>query len=202
MPELPDVEIFRRRIEEDALRRVVETVSVRSGDLLMDTSGSSLGDALRGHTLRETLRHGKHLFVRSGEERRRWLRLHFGMTGSLEVYRRDEEDEPDHTHLRLDLEGGSTLAYRCPRKFGEIGLVDDPTPTDQLDADAVARLWKSTKSVLEIAVERGADPERLPDDWLVPRREEGPCPRCYGSIVKSEVGGRPTYYCDSHQSRG
>lgn len=269
MPELPDVEIFRRRIEENALRRVVETVRVSSDDLLVDTSESSLRDALRGHTLRETLRHGKHLFVRSGEERRRWLRLHFGMTGSVEIYQRDDEPQPEHTHLALDLEGGRTLAYRCPRKFGEIGLVDEPavfveasglgpdpwgggvagafdlsdfrevlegrrgmlkptlmnqdvlaglgnvyvdealfqaelhpeTRVDDLDSDAVARLWESTKVVMETAVERDADPERLPEDWLLPRREKGPCPRCDGSIVKSEVGGRATYRCDSHQRR-
>lgn len=124
MPELPDVEVFRRRVEENALRRPVETVSVPSTELLVDTSPTSLRDALLGHTLQETVRHGKHLFIRSGEDRRRWLRLHFGMTGSVETW--DEGEEPDHTHLRLDLRGGRHLAYRCPRKFGEIGLVDDP----------------------------------------------------------------------------
>ncbi len=125
MPELPDVEVFRRRAERLALDRTVEHASVRADGMLEDTSERSLCEALLGHQLCETFRHGKHLFLRSGEPRGRWLRLHFGMTGSLDVLEEDEA-EPEHVRLRLDFRGGSRLCYTCVRKFGEIGLVDAP----------------------------------------------------------------------------
>lgn len=269
MPELPDVEVFRRTVQGDVVPRVVETVAVPSDDLLMDTSRSSLRAALRGHRVTATVRHGKHLFLRSGEDRHRWLRLHFGMSGSVRVWCRDEEDAPDHVYLRLDLRGGRTLGYRCPRKLGEIGLVEDPsafvddaglgpdawggaltgrlrsdavgdllagcrgmvkttlmdqrvlaglgnvyvdealfhagvhpeTAVDALDGRAVEDLWATVQWVLEEAVESGADPDGLPDDWLLPAREARPCPRCPGTIRRSEVSGRATFACDTHQEK-
>lgn len=125
MPELPDVQVFCELLEEEGLHRTVETVSLRPDGMTATVSDSTLRDALKGHRLTEARRHGKHLFARSGEERSRWLRLHFGMTGALHVYD-SSEGEPDHTRLRLDFRGGRSLAYRCPRKFGEIGLVESP----------------------------------------------------------------------------
>ncbi len=125
MPEMPEIEAARRTVEERALRRTVETVSLRPAGLLVDTSEGTVRSALKDHRLTAARRHGKHLFVRSGEERGRWLRLHFGMTGTVRVYESDEP-EPDYTRLRLDLAGGRSLAWTCSRKLGEIGLVESP----------------------------------------------------------------------------
>lgn len=124
MPEMPEIEIARRAVEDQALHRVVETVSMRPAGMLRGTSEATVRAALRGHRLTAARRWGKHLFIRSGEARGRWLRLHFGMTGRVAIY--DDGDEPTYTRLRLDLEGGRSLAWRCARKLGEIGLVDDP----------------------------------------------------------------------------
>ena len=125
MPELPDVEVFRRIADERALDRPIETVSIRPDGMTMTVAEDTLRAALLGHMLTAAERWGKHLFLRSGEDRGRWLRLHFGMTGSL-VPLEPGDGEPDHTRLRLDFRGGSRLAYRCPRKLGEIGLADAP----------------------------------------------------------------------------
>ena len=125
MPELPDVEVFREIAAEHALHRPIETVSVRPDGMDTTVAGSTIRDALLGHTLTATRRWGKHLFLRSGEDRGRWLRLHFGMTGSL-VALDPGQDEPEHTRLRLDFRGGTALAFPCARKFGEIGLVEGP----------------------------------------------------------------------------
>lgn len=125
MPELPDVEVFRKIAEDSALNRPIATVSIRPDGMTMSASEGTLRSALLGHTLTATRRWGKHLFLRSGEERHRWLRLHFGMTGSL-VPLGEDDRPPGHTRLRLDFRSGRGLAYRCPRKLGEIGLVDSP----------------------------------------------------------------------------
>lgn len=124
MPELPDVDVFRGYLEEHALERKVTRVKLRPDGMTTETSEAVLRRALRGHPLTECRRHGKQLFVRSGEERGRWLRLHFGMTGSLHIH--ESGEEPDHTRLRLDFEDGGSLAFRCRRKLGQIGLVEDP----------------------------------------------------------------------------
>lgn len=127
MPELPEVEAARRTLEREGMNRTVETVSVAPDGMTMDVSESTLRSALLGHRMTGARRHGKHLFVRSGEERGRWLRLHFGMTGELVLRRSDEDgDDPEHDRLRLDLEGSRSVVFRCPRKLGEIGLVSSP----------------------------------------------------------------------------
>lgn len=126
MPELPDVETFRKRLYQRGLGRPVTAVDVRRRDLLVDVGQGELGSALKGAALETTRRHGKHLFARvSGAGC--WLRLHFGMTGELSVSRTggDGEVEPDHTRLRLDFDDGGFLAYVNTRALGEIGLVED-----------------------------------------------------------------------------
>jgi len=52
------------------------------------------------------------------------LRLHFGMTGSLE-YLRDQRQAPKDTRVLFGFANHSRLAFRDQRKFGEIGLLKD-----------------------------------------------------------------------------
>ncbi len=70
-----------------------------------------------------------------------------------------------------------------------------------LDEDLLRSLHRTMRRVLRTAVDRKADPDKLPRTWLLPRRREGAsCPRCDGKIVKKTVAGRPTYLCPSCQS--
>lgn len=123
MPELPDVEVFRERLESTSLNREIRTVSVDADRVLKDVSERTLRSRLKGGALTSTRRHGKHLFARIRGDG--WLRLHFGMTGELVPYGEGDEP-PGHVRLRLDFAGGDRLAYRNVRKLGEIGLVEDP----------------------------------------------------------------------------
>lgn len=124
MPELPDVENFRRYLRRHALHAKVEGVEVRDRRALDEVSARTLHEAAKGKELASTRRHGKHLFVQldAGE---RWLHFHFGMTGSL-AYFADDEDDPEHDRIRFDLFGGKHLAFVDQRLFGHVGLVDDP----------------------------------------------------------------------------
>lgn len=118
MPELPDVEVFRRYLDATAMRQVVERVEVEDPDLLEGVSGQALNDRMAGRELRSSRRHGKYLFVEVAEEG--WLVVHFGMTGFLKYFKR-EEAAPGHMRLRLELANGYALAYSCQRKFGRVG---------------------------------------------------------------------------------
>jgi len=74
------------------------------------------------------------------------------------------------------------------------------TPVDALSEEQVETLRKSLLMVLEVAIERKADPEQVPGDWLLPRREEGStCPRCAGPIRSDEVTGRTSWFCPTCQ---
>ena len=88
MPELPDVEGFRRVLAEHAAGRRVRRVDVLDTGVLRDTSGRALDRVLRGRRLGEPWRHGKWLVCPTlGPRARRpgspALLLRFGMTGGL-----------------------------------------------------------------------------------------------------------------------
>lgn len=123
MPELPDVEVFRRYLDATSLHKRIARVRVRDEELLRGVSKRTLQRRLNGAFLRGTRRHGKYLLV--DLEPGDWLALHFGMTGFLRYFR-DPESEPAHVRLRLDFDNGYRLAYDCQRKLGEIRLVADP----------------------------------------------------------------------------
>jgi formamidopyrimidine-DNA glycosylase len=81
MPELPDVEVFKRYLDATSLHKKIEKVRMHDTRVLRDITGRMLQKRLADRQLEKTRRHGKHLFVRVGDMG--WLRLHFGMTGYL-----------------------------------------------------------------------------------------------------------------------
>lgn len=74
--------------------------------------------------------------------------------------------------------------------------------TASLDQESVDRLFEAMHEVMEGAIHARANPEDMPDDWLLPHREEGAsCPRDEGTLEKMEVSGRPTFVCAQHQQQ-
>src|SRR6266436_10198670 len=120
MPELPDVEIFKRYFDATSLHQRIIGVDVRSAYVLKAVSGRELARRLKGRCFESSRRHGKHLFVRTDGDL--WLRLHFGMTGSLRYFK-DEEKAPPHTRVLFLFAGDYRLAFDDQRKFGEVGLI-------------------------------------------------------------------------------
>jgi formamidopyrimidine-DNA glycosylase len=122
MPELPDVETFKRYLDATSLHQRIGDVDVRSGYVLKDVSAHDLARRLKGRCFESSCRHGKHLFVRA--DRDLWLRLHFGMTGSLRYFKGDEK-APRHARVLFVFKKDYRLAFDDQRKFGEVGLVKD-----------------------------------------------------------------------------
>lgn len=122
MPELPDVEGFRRILSKAGLKKRIARVSVSDPRILGDLSPAALGRRLEGARLTEARRHGKHLLARI--DKGGWLELHFGMTGALHALR-GTEDAPRFTRVRLDFESDGGLAYSNKRMLGRVGLVED-----------------------------------------------------------------------------
>ncbi len=90
--------------------------------MLKGVSARELERRLKRRRFESSRRHGKHLFVRADGDL--WLRLHFGMTGSLQYFKH-EEQAPKHTRVLFVFANAHRLAFEDQRKFGEIGLLKD-----------------------------------------------------------------------------
>jgi formamidopyrimidine-DNA glycosylase len=121
VPELPDVETFRRDLDAATLRRRIASASVRDPRLLGNVSADTLRRRLRGRRVAATRRHGKHLLVEL--DRGGCLVLHFGMTGGLRAIA-GEDELGAHDRVVLWLAGDGGVAVSSVRLFGEVSLAD------------------------------------------------------------------------------
>ncbi|MHB1215952.1 MAG: DNA-formamidopyrimidine glycosylase family protein [Thiobacillus sp.] len=111
MPELPDVETFKRYLDATALHQPIGTVRVGAPSLLHGTTPQGLGRRLHGQALESTRRHGKYLFARVDEAG--WLVLHFGMSGRLQ-YAEASGQLPQDAEFLLRFKNKAGLAYIAP----------------------------------------------------------------------------------------
>jgi formamidopyrimidine-DNA glycosylase len=112
VPELPDVEGFRRTAEPASGRRI-ERVDVVDRTLLR----GGRPDVIEGERFGEFTRQGKWVFVPAGDAE---VLMHFGMTGRLDWERRGT-DRHVHDRIVFVCRGGE-LRYRNMRKFGGVWI--------------------------------------------------------------------------------
>jgi len=159
VPELPEVEVTRRRIEKVLVGRRIAKVATTRQSYFFLTPPARLERELRGRTVRALERRGKYLLADLDDGRR--LLLHLGMSGQLFTDRASsvrllsaarraslspEEQHafvPDrHTHLRVEFDdGGPALFFRDVRKFGKVRLLaagDSDPRLDKLGVDALS----------------------------------------------------------------
>ncbi|MGW7379208.1 Fpg/Nei family DNA glycosylase [Streptomyces sp. NPDC054794] len=122
MPELPDVEGFRRALMSCGGRRCVTDIEVRDNGVLRGgVTEERLRGQLKGKRLGKAWRHGKWLFVPTVDGPT--LVCHFGMTGSLRCCALDEPIAA-HDRIVLTLDDTRTLRYRDQRKLQGVQLAD------------------------------------------------------------------------------
>ena len=119
MPELPDVEVFKRYVDSTSLHRPITEVSVRS-EIVEGTTPQTIRDKASGRELVATRRHGKHLFLALSDAG--WLRLHFGMTGFVDASR---DYDHEHAELLVEFDDEGWLTYITQRKLGAIDWIAD-----------------------------------------------------------------------------
>ena len=121
MPELPEVETYRRFINEVAVGQTITGLEVRDAHVLA-VPEDELRAAVVGRTITGTGRLGKNCFLEL--DNGRLLVLHFGMTGDIGAFR-DAPDAPRFTRVAWQLsDSGLNLAFIDPRKFGRIRLAE------------------------------------------------------------------------------
>jgi formamidopyrimidine-DNA glycosylase len=127
VPELPDVEAFRRFLADHAAGRQIQGVVVTDPGILRGVSARSLSRALRGERFQDPDRHGKWLIAwTSGPA----VLFHFGMTGHFGW---GETARGRHRHDRVifELDRGE-LRYRNMRKLGGLWLAHDATEAREI----------------------------------------------------------------------
>jgi formamidopyrimidine-DNA glycosylase len=164
VPELPDVEQYRRFFAKHGVGRTVASVSA-DPTILRNTTPRTLGRALRGRRFEDPDRHGKWLICWTDGPA---LLLHFGMTGDL-VWSGDEPERHRHDRLTLLFEEGGELRYRNMRKLGGAWLAHDPDEVvsilGPLGPDALA--VKRKQFMVLLARRRGGVKAALMDQAFV-----------------------------------
>jgi len=141
MPELPEIELYRRLAERARHRTVRQVRAPDAWYLKRGLTARAVGSALRGRSFTGARRRGKLLLLDTGSDGPT-LGLRFGMTGRLLVdgvagLERLEYGSARDVHgwdrFVLRFEGGGDLRVRDPRRLGGVFL--DP-PEDVLGPDA------------------------------------------------------------------
>jgi len=141
VPELPEVEITRRKIEPLLVGRRIREIRTTADSYFFLTPPARLQRELRGDTAKSLERRGKYLVVHFQSDLQ--LLIHLGMTGQLfsaeatsvrllsataraalapgeQLYFRPDA----HTHLCFQFEdGGPDVYMRDVRKFGKVSLL-------------------------------------------------------------------------------
>jgi len=130
MPELPEVEVVRRGLEQHAVGRTVADVDPRHPRALRRhvAGPTDFVDRLRGRRIQAARRRGKYLWLplADGDEA---LLAHLGMSGQLVVV---PPGTPDERHLRVKIvfeDGGPELRFVDQRTFGGLALSSGHAPT-------------------------------------------------------------------------
>jgi len=114
MPELPEVESYKRYIDQTCLDQKIIALDCRD-DRLLKQPKSNFNDILISQKLTDTERIGKYLFLKTdaGDV----LVIHFGMTGRPHYYS-GEDNRPQYAHIQLSFDNGYHFGFENKRKFG------------------------------------------------------------------------------------
>jgi len=140
VPELPEVELYCRYFASQALGQRVAALRVLD-ERILGVRAAALKRAIVGHEFTHVLRHGKHLFACAGTS---WLHLHFGMSGDLSYYFKDN-NQPRFARVVIEFENGARLAYDDMRLFGVVDITPDPDAfiaEHRLGPDPLARAFR------------------------------------------------------------
>jgi len=119
MPELPEVETFKRYLDQTSLKQEIREIQVTDNRIL-NTEEAYLRKSLIGNKFESSIRHGKYLLVHL---KPRFLVMHFGMSGDLEYYNK-KAVHPKFSKVIFQFNNGYNLAYISIRMFGKVSIVE------------------------------------------------------------------------------
>ncbi len=143
------------------------------------------------------------------------------LTPSLEDYVREHRLGPDPLDPKFNLRAFRALLHKRRGRIKALLMsqhaiagignlyadealfrssIDPQRPVDQLHREEVKKLFTNIRRVLHDAIALQSRGDDYPSRFLIEVREDGErCPRCGGTIRRTIVAGRTTYYCAKHQ---
>lgn len=126
MPELPEVETVRRGLSPAMQGKRIERLEVNRPDLRFPFP-DRFRERVEGARIVHMRRRAKFLVTELSTEDA--LIMHLGMSGRFTINNRDTADfhhdpgtNPAHDHVVFHMEGGATVTYNDPRRFGFMEL--------------------------------------------------------------------------------
>jgi formamidopyrimidine-DNA glycosylase len=132
VPELPEVETIRRRLEPVLVGRRFDRVRIDDSRLVRPFEPAEVAAELEGERVTEVGRRGKYLIVRF--ETGRVLLIHLRMTGSILHAAGGSLPDDPHRRAVVKLDDGSDVAYRDVRRFGTWLLLEPEEAQPYLEA--------------------------------------------------------------------
>ena len=132
MPELPEVETVRVRLEPVLTGKRLEHVEIADSRLTRPFDPVVVAAELQGERVERVDRRGKYLVVRF--ESGRVLLVHLRMTGSFYVAPPGSLPDDPHRRAVITLEDGSDVGYRDMRRFGTWLLLEPDETEPYLEA--------------------------------------------------------------------
>jgi formamidopyrimidine-DNA glycosylase len=143
VPELPEVETVRRRLEPVLVGRRFERVEIADPRLTRPEDPTEVAAELTGERVVALDRRGKYLVVRF--ESGRVLLIHLRMTGTLLHSQMGRPADVPHQRAVVNLDDGSDVVYRDVRRFGTWLLVEphglDPYLDQRLGGEPLGRTF-------------------------------------------------------------
>ena len=147
MPELPEVETYKRYLDKTSLNQIITSVKIIDNRVL-NIDEVFLKKFVLGYKFESSIRHGKYLLVNLGEV---YIIMHFGMTGDLEYYNK-KDDEPKFSKVLFRFKNDFNLAYISRRMFGRIDIaesIEDFIEKKSLGPDAYKMSLEEFKGALK-----------------------------------------------------
>ena len=103
MPELPDVENFKRHFKKTGFNKKIIDIKSSAPELIKEISFKDFKQRLMGRSFENAFRRGKFLIIKVKEISERLI-IHFGMAGNLHYVKQGEERKGEDRFTRLCFE--------------------------------------------------------------------------------------------------
>jgi formamidopyrimidine-DNA glycosylase len=169
MPELPEVETIRQKLEPNLVGRRFDRVEIGDPRLVRPFEPVAVAAELQGERVSALERRGKYLIVRFESERA--LLIHLRMTGSLRHAASGTLNDDPHRRAVVNLDDGSDLAYRDVRRFGTWQLLEpgelEPYLEERLGVEPLDRSFTARRLATQLEGRRAPIKAALLDQRTV-----------------------------------
>ncbi len=148
MPELPEVEFFRRYVEVHCLQKIIKQIMVNDTKIIRDISFDNFKKALIGNSFADAQRRGKYLVISLSPSNKKLI-FHFAMTGSL-AYATKKNFAIRFSAAEFVFQDESALYFISIRRFEKIWLVNDIDDIPSIKKLGPDALKISSKTFIDI----------------------------------------------------